>query len=95
MTSQSQSTEPWVANAIYDAGNFVQNISVRFKSVTGTGSNASITIGSRSETYYAPPGTVWGKWQEIDVGFMGPIGFKVDVSVVGDAMLVGEVRYLK
>ena len=95
MNSNNKTTEPWVPGAIYNAGNFIQNVDVRFKSVTGTGCNAEVTILNRTEAYYAPPGTVWGNWQEINVGFMGSIGFKVDVRNIGDCSLVGEIRYFK
>ncbi|WP_227272612.1 hypothetical protein [Roseobacter weihaiensis] len=86
-------TTAWVPNAVYQAGNYLQHIDVRLRSITGTGCNATVSVRTRSEGYYAPPGGQYGEWETIEVGFMGPVSFSVDVSAVGDCQLAGEVRF--
>lgn len=87
--------EPVIDGAIYQSGNYAQNVDVRFQSITGTGCNLNVTVSNVTETYYAPPLQKWGKWQTINVGFLGPIAFSVNTRVVGDCKVVGEVRYSK
>lgn len=86
-------TAAWVPNAVYQAGNFLQHVDVRLRSITGTGCNATVSVMTRSEGYYAPPGGQYGKWETIEVGFIGPVSFSVGVTAVGDCQLVGEVRF--
>ena len=48
---------------------------------------------SRKFTAYAPP-LIWGVWHHIQ-GHGGSINFKITYSPIGDALIMGKVRYFK